>query len=372
MIANRPIRTLLVDDEEPARARMRDLLEPIEGIQVVGEAGDGEQALDEIRRLRPDLVFLDIQMPGKSGIEVAASLEPPRPRVIYCTAFDQYAVHAFELNAVDYLLKPVSKNRLSQAMERVRARFSDQVAYLEEVDRAEAVQTSLFPHRKPRLETLEYLGLCQPAQHVSGDYYDFLPLGSGAMAIAVGDVSGKGISAGLLMAGLQGRLQSQAAEFGDRLEDLVVRLNSAVCDVTDATRFVTFFYSVYRDDDRMLRYVNAGHNPPLLLRRKGNGPRVQRLGEGGMVLGVMPEASYQGGSVRLESGDVCVLYTDGLTEITNPAGEEFGEERLIEALEGAEHLPLNGLAETLLAEARAFGAGEEPKDDITLVLARGR
>jgi two-component system LytT family response regulator len=114
------IRALLVDDEEPARGRLRRLLTEAPDVEIVGEAGDGEHAMEEIARLAPDVVFLDIQMPGCTGMEVAASLPRPRPHIIFCTAFDQYAVDAFELSAVDYLLKPVNRARLAQALDRVR------------------------------------------------------------------------------------------------------------------------------------------------------------------------------------------------------------------------------------------------------------
>ncbi len=311
-------------------------------------------------------------MPGKSGIEVAAALEPPRPRVIYCTAFDQYAVNAFELNAVDYLLKPVTKDRLSKAVERFRAQISENATYLEEVERAEAVQASLFPHRLPRLDTLDYTGLCRPVQWVSGDYYDFLHLGEGRLGIALGDVSGKGMSAGLLMAGLQGRLQSQALQYGLGLEALLGSLNRAICEATDPGRFVTFFYSVYDNESRTLRYVNAGHNPPFVLRRGRNGGSIERLEQGGAVLGVLPHCVYEMGAVQINPGDLVVVFTDGLTEMTDPGGKEFGEERLIEIVRRAADLPLQDLAGVLLDEVRSFGDGRNPEDDMTLVLARGR
>jgi two-component system LytT family response regulator len=115
------MRALLVDDEQPARERLRRLLAEVPGVEIVGEAQDGERAMEEIARLAPDVVFLDIQMPGCTGMEVAASLPSPRPHIVFCTAFDQYAVDAFELSAVDYLLKPINRARLSQALDRVRA-----------------------------------------------------------------------------------------------------------------------------------------------------------------------------------------------------------------------------------------------------------
>jgi two-component system, LytTR family, response regulator len=114
------IRALLVDDEAPARERLRRLLAELPDVEVVGEAEDGERAMEQITRLGPDLVFLDIQMPGCTGMEVAASLPAPRPHIVFCTAFDQYAVDAFELSAVDYLLKPVNRARLARALDRVR------------------------------------------------------------------------------------------------------------------------------------------------------------------------------------------------------------------------------------------------------------
>jgi two-component system LytT family response regulator len=115
-----PIRALLVDDEQPARERLRRLLGEVQDVDVVGEAEDGEQAMAEIARLAPGVVFLDIQMPGCTGMEVAASLPAPRPHIVFCTAFDQYAVDAFELSAVDYLLKPINRARLEKALDRVR------------------------------------------------------------------------------------------------------------------------------------------------------------------------------------------------------------------------------------------------------------
>ncbi len=129
------IRALLVDDEEPARLRLRQLLQAVPQVEVVGEADDGESALQRIAELEPDLVFLDIQMPGCSGLEVAASLAGPGPRIIFCTAYDQYAVDAFELNAVDYLLKPVSRARLQAALRKVTS-GSEEASSWENVTRS--------------------------------------------------------------------------------------------------------------------------------------------------------------------------------------------------------------------------------------------
>jgi DNA-binding LytR/AlgR family response regulator len=144
-----PIRTLLVDDEQPARDRLRQLLAAETEVEVVGEAEDGVQAIERVAELGPELVLLDIQMPGCSGLEVAASLARPRPAIIFCTAFDQYAVDAFELHAVDYLLKPVNRARLHAAIERIReVRQVDREHQLDHITRAESNAPARFLARK--------------------------------------------------------------------------------------------------------------------------------------------------------------------------------------------------------------------------------
>lgn len=369
MDAGLRIRTLLVDDEEYARLRMRDLLAGCQDVEIVGEARDGDEALAEIAGLRPDLVFLDIEMPGRSGLEVAASAPPPRPWFIYCTAFDQYALKAFETHALDYLLKPISRPRLYRALDRVREAFSQTAVFRREFQSAEQTQARLMPQGLPRLETLEFAGSCEPVKGVGGDYYDFLPLGDETLGIALGDVSGKGISAALLMAGLQGRLQALAAEWSHRLPELMARVNRSLCKVTESSRFVTFFYGVYRGGERRLDYVNAGHLPPILSR--GATGEILRLDAGGPVLGVLEDAAYTPGSAVIEPGDTLVLFTDGITEATNPAGEEFGEQRLLEVLMNVSGLAAVDVASRIRAAAGDFRGELDAHDDLTLIVAKG-
>lgn len=148
-VSARTIRTLLVDDEQPARDRMRQLLAAADGIEIVGEAEDGVQAVERVSELMPDLILLDIQMPGCSGLEVAASLARPRPAIIFCTAFDQYAVDAFELRAIDYLLKPVNRARLQAALARVREqRAVERDQHLDHVSRGSQLAPARFLARK--------------------------------------------------------------------------------------------------------------------------------------------------------------------------------------------------------------------------------
>lgn len=378
------IRTVLVDDEEPARERLRAMLADYDDLEIVGEACDGQEAVETIDALRPDVIFLDIQMPGLSGLEVAASLTPPRPRVVFCTAFDQYAIEAFEHHAADYLLKPVSRKRLVKSIDRLRVAIAEQRArgeQVREVEAASEAQDRLLPRSLPPMSGLDYAGACRAARGVGGDYYDFLALPGGQLGIALGDVSGKGLFAGLLVAGLQARIQSIAPVHGDDVEALVTETNRTMHDSTDSNRYATLFYAVYDDASRRLRYVNAGHNPPIVLRGSSlgtvadgaeGGQDVRRLEANGTVVGLLRDATYQSREIVLAPGDVFALFSDGVTEARDADGREYGEERVIAALARHAELPASALLERVLAEISDFSAGTAQHDDISLVVARAR
>lgn len=366
------MKAVLVDDEEPARIRMRALLEEAGGVTIVAECSSGDDALNVINDLRPDLVFLDIEMPGRSGIEVMSSLVPPRPQVIFCTAYDQYAVKAFEEHAVDYLLKPISRNRLDRALSRAREGILGRGGYRNELVEASEAQARLFPRNLPRMERLDYSGMCKPALGVGGDYYDFLPLGTGSLGIALGDVCGKGMPAALLMAGLQGRLQGTAAGYGENLSELFANLNEYLCATTGGARFVTLFYGAFDDTKGILRYVNAGHNPPVLLRAgETNQAGVETLESGGMVLGLVKNAAYEVGEVEIAAGDLLVLYTDGVTEATNGHEEEFGLERLKEVAVRERRMGAQDVRDAIEKEVMSFSRGQILGDDFTMIVAKG-
>ena len=370
------IRAYLVDDEEPARERLKRLLAELEGITVVGEACDGEEALREIPRLAPDLVFLDIQMPGRTGMEVAATLPPPRPRIIFCTAFDHYAIQAFEHHAVDYLLKPLNRDRLAGAVGRIREIAPSLEKIQSELAIASETQARFYPVALPDLATLELSGSCRAARQVGGDYYDFLYLGDGRIALAVGDVSGKGLFAGLLMAGLQGRLQALARRYQDDLTGLFDELNRAMYVVTGANRYATLFYGVYEEPAHRLTYVNAGHPSPLLLR--AGGPEVEGfvgvapLEPTGTVVGLLPEARHAQASLELSSGDCLLIFSDGLIETRNPQGIELGTGGVAATAKAGFREPPTVMLDRILQYADEFRRGGEVEDDVTLVVARVR
>jgi sigma-B regulation protein RsbU (phosphoserine phosphatase) len=278
------------------------------------------------------------------------------------------------------------------------AKLIDQVADQEKLNReleiAKEVQQQLFPQFFPPMETLEYTGICRPARGVGGDYYDFLLLGSGKLGVALGDIAGKGISASLLMASLQALLRSQAPSRGEQLDELMVQINRLMCDSTASNRYATFFYGLYNDVERRLTYVNAGHNPPMIVRAGGmetsyssverpRGPATSlvtlspmttcetiRLESGGPVVGALPNSVYQQACVQMVPGDILVVFSDGISEAMTVHEEEFGEERLASLISANLQLPAAQLCELILTEVDSFVSGAPQHDDMTLVVAK--
>jgi sigma-B regulation protein RsbU (phosphoserine phosphatase) len=362
---------MIVDDEEIARERMKLLLGDFPDIKIAGESADGDDALGKITELKPDVIFLDIQMPGKNGLEVAARLEPPRPLVVFTTAYDQYALKAFEQNAVDYLLKPVNRKRLAGTLNTLNQRFGRSREIEFDLKQAETTQAHLLPRRLPELKSLQFAGSCRPARGVGGDYFDFIPLDGNRIGIAVGDVSGKGISAALLMAGFQGRLQSKAPVYQDDLVHLVSDLNRSLCETTETCRFITFFYGVYDDDRRCLSYVNAGHNPPFHCRLQDGRFIIERLASSGMVLGAFPGAEFQQATVSITPGELLIIFTDGVTEAMSPENEEFGEIRLKFLINENLQMDPQQISAEIHSKVMRHLGNAEPHDDLTLVVAKG-
>jgi len=237
-----------------------------------------------------------------------------------------------------------------------------------ELEIAREVQEHLFPQRLPAVPGLDYCGRCRPAREVGGDYYDFLELPEGRLGIAIGDVSGKGVGAALMMASLEASLRGQASVCEDLVE-LIKRVNSLVHQASSANSFATLFYAEYDPRSRQLLYVNAGHTPPVVLRKCAAACQLFRLETGGPVIGLLQQ-SYQQESFRLEAGDLVVLFTDGVSESMNTNDEEWGEDGLIEFAKTCHGLPAFEAMTRILAAAEAFAAGASQHDDMTLVVFR--
>ncbi len=238
-----------------------------------------------------------------------------------------------------------------------------------ELSIAHEVQAQLFPQKLPEIPGVELAAVCRAARVVSGDYYDFVQLGPHRIGMAVADISGKGISAALLMASLQAAFRSQLLLEGTQTEgtaELVTRLNLHLFRNTSDDRYATLFYAVYDSSTRLLHYTNAGHLPPLLVA----GEQVKKLDEGGMVVGLFDDCVYEQGCVTVEPGSLLVAYSDGITEPENVYGEQFGARRLAaEVLRHRQSSP-SRLAEQLIAAAEEWGQSPEQADDMTVVIAR--
>ncbi|HEX7359345.1 MAG TPA: SpoIIE family protein phosphatase [Bryobacteraceae bacterium] len=235
-----------------------------------------------------------------------------------------------------------------------------------EIEIAREVQERLFPQRIPQVKGLDLAGYCRPAQSVGGDYYDFIELENGRLGLAIGDISGKGISAALLMASLRASLRGMTLYGSDDLAALMQKVNRLVYEASANNRYATFFFAVYDGSLRELHYVNAGHNPPVLLR----GEEVRRLETGGPVIGLLPRVHYVQGSLTLAPGDVLLAYTDGISEAMTIADEEWGEERMIAALEGAREKNAAGMVTEIFRAADAFTGAAPQHDDMTLLVMK--
>jgi sigma-B regulation protein RsbU (phosphoserine phosphatase) len=245
----------------------------------------------------------------------------------------------------------------------------------QEMEIARQVQARLFPQKLPAMKTLEYTGACIQARKVGGDYYDFLELRPGRLALVLADIAGKGVSGALLMANLQANLRSQYVMAVDDLPGLLASVNRLFYESTDDASYATLFFADYDDTSRKLRYANCGHLPPLLLRAGGSStdqvsetPKIEWLRSTCTVMGLFEAWRCEVAEVQLAPCDTLVLYTDGITEATNSAGEEFGESHLLDTLKSHPHLPVRSLLQTVVGAVQQFSS--EQQDDITLVIAR--
>ena len=234
----------------------------------------------------------------------------------------------------------------------------------EDMRMAAEIQNGLLPREAPTVPGWDLAGCNRPCRTVGGDYYDFV-LEDGRLLIALGDVSGKGTGAALLMTVLRAAVRAHWAL--PALADGVARINRTVCQNVPSSKYVTFFLAALEPETGRLAFVNAGHNPPLLVRADGS---LQKLEDGGLVLGLFENIVYADGAVRMEPGDTLLIYSDGVTETWDPQGEEFGEEKLAELVTRCRSLGAAALQEAVLREIERFEEGARATDDRTLVVLK--
>ncbi len=269
-----------------------------------------------------------------------------------------------------------SFNAMTGSIERLIVDSKERERLESELHIAHEVQAQLFPRSTPRMETIEALGVCKPAQSVSGDFYDYVRLGEKRLALSFGDVSGKGISAALVMAAVHSTLRTQLALLGPGVDDLetaaarvVAEANRQLCAGTAPEKFATLFFGIYDEPSRRLHYCNAGHLPPILCRDG----KTSRLEVNGMVVGAFSHAQYEGASIDFLAGDLLCAFTDGISEQENPYGEDYGEERLSELVARESDRPIQEIIRIVLEEVNHWSAGaaSSVQDDQTVLMARG-
>ncbi len=384
-------RILIADDQQDVLDALRLLLKGHGySIETVNSPAD---LLASVARQEFDILLIDLNYArdttsGREGLDVLSRLKEleDSPPVVAMTGWATVglAVEAMQYGVSDFVEKPWTNTRLLEilrkqielgrerresrrhAAEEAKAREEALIHQQEqerEIAEAKAIQEKLLPREIPQMPGYEIASAWQSARLVGGDYFDILPLDEKTLGLCIADVAGKGMPAALLMSNLQAAVRGLSSlSVAPHL--LCSRLNSIVYRNTDSDRFITFFYAQLDGDKRHLSYVNAGHNPPFVVRSDGS---HERLREGGAVLGVFASRNYDLGSAQLSPGDRVILFTDGVTEACSPAGEEFGETRLLRLLEDHRALSADELQAKILGAVAEF-SGSRWQDDATLLV----
>jgi sigma-B regulation protein RsbU (phosphoserine phosphatase) len=363
------LRVLVADDREDVRLALELLL------KRAGHSGEGvgspAEVLDALARSSYDVVLLDLNYSrdttsGREGLDLILELQRRRPElpVVAMTAWGsvELAVEAMREGARDFVLKPWEDEKLVRTLERHGHPRRGGL----DLERAGRVQAR-FRRAFSANGSLECAGACAEAEVVGGDVFDVLDLGPGHVGLLVGDAVGKGVSGALLIAYLQSAIRSQSGRAVDDLTGLAASINRVFHDCTAPEHFATLFLAAWDEQARRLRYVNCAHPAPVLRRRDGS---VERLRPTAFALGLFEDATPVAVEARLEPGDLLVGFTDGVVEARR-ADEEFGDERLVAALEPLAARPAEEIARGLLEAVSSFAAGED-RDDRAVLVARVR
>lgn len=391
-------RVLVIDDSVPYLEFLRDCLKA-EHYQVEISANP-EEGLRRLSQTNFDCVLVDFEMPAMEGPEVCRRIRQTarersaEPVVVMHSSFEDkgHMTESFEAGADDYIAKSadlaVTKARIQALLRRKclleeNRRIAEEIRQKElealeerarrqmldrEIEIASEVQRRLFPQVLPECSTLEYAGRCRPARGVGGDYYDFLALPQGRLGISIGDISGKGVPAALLMATLQASVRGQAFMCGEFVAELITNVNRLVYDASIDGQYATFFFGRYDPASRCLNYSNGGHNAPMLFRDA----KIIRLDKGGPPVGLFESSGYEEDSIQLLPGDLLVFFTDGISDAENPQGCDWSERELKNVVRTLAAKSPGEVIDTILSAADTFAAGAPQYDDMTVVAARVR
>jgi phosphoserine phosphatase RsbU/P len=384
-------RVLIADDQPDLLEALRLLLK---SNGYVTEAVTSPAALlGAISQSEFDVILMDLNYArdttsGAEGLDLLSRLKTREntPPIVVMTGWATVglAVQAMQRGVGDFVEKPwvnaklleilntqiqkgrETRDRQKQSLEeaRTQTKIASQLKQREsEVEEAREIQQRFLPHEIPALTGYEISSMWQPARVVGGDYYDILTLKRETLGICIADVAGKGMPAALVMGNLQAAFRGIAATEPEP-EVVCDRLNALVCDNLGADRFITLFYAQLEGESRKLRYVNAGHNAPIVARRDGS---HRRLEIGGGVLGIFPNERYSSGVEELSAGDRVVFFTDGVTEAADASAEEFGDKRLIETVLEHRDQDAEKMQKNILKAVHDFCDGSW-QDDATLIV----
>jgi sigma-B regulation protein RsbU (phosphoserine phosphatase) len=378
MVAIRPqtaARVLVADDQPDVLEALRWLLT---GEGYAPEFVSSTEAVMDRLRERPfDLLLMDLNYSrdttsGREGLELIPQVrahDPSMP-IVVMTGWGSVdtAVEAMRRGAKSFVQKPWEDVTLLEILQReideAQATKRRDARQQREFEEARLIQRGLLPTAMPQTSAVQLASSWQPANGVGGDCFDALTFPGGGVGVTIADVAGKGVPAALLMSNLQAAVRAFAQE-GASPSSVTASVNRLLCRNMAAGRFVTFCYARIDIAARRLTYANAGHNPPLLVHAGGT---IETLVPGGTVLGVFAESTYEQGEFRIGPGDRLVLYTDGITEGRNPAGDELGEDRLAESAIVHRALPAEEMLAAMLKDVESFNAGVY-EDDATLIVA---
>ncbi|HET9098891.1 MAG TPA: SpoIIE family protein phosphatase [Acidobacteriaceae bacterium] len=346
-------------------ATVRNLMRINTPVQLYRENPDGWLLLassSERELLDSMSVELLLPLPGREQLMGLMTLGPKRSEEPYTPTDLRLLESVATQTGLALEIGNLARSLASEATQRERIH--------REIEVAREVQERLFPQEFPAIDGVSLAGHCRPQQGVGGDYYDSFLLDDGRMALAIGDVSGKGISAALLMASLRASLRGMTLDAPHDLATMMEKVNRLVYEASASNRYATFFFATYNMHTRELIYVNAGHNAPFLLRRDGSHVQVERLEAGGPVIGLLAFAKYEEQRCVLQPGDLLLAYTDGISEAMTEHEEEWGEDRMLLAAESLPDGTAQQVLQHLFAEADRFTGNAPQFDDMTLLVLK--
>jgi sigma-B regulation protein RsbU (phosphoserine phosphatase) len=363
-------RILVVEDEPGIALALEDTLR-LEGFDVAVQ----RSGLDVTRTATVeafDLLLLDVMLPGKNGFQICHELRQASVKtpiiLLSARSLEADRVRGLELGANDYVVKPYLPRELMARIRRLLRQEDDTRRARSQLDAemqaASEVQRRLFPQVKPVVPGLDYAAVCRPARVVSGDYFDFIPLGDGRLGFLVADVSGKGMSAALLGASLQAAVRAYAVRPGCTCGEVLALCNRILFDATAAERYVTVFFGILDPATRVLSYANAGHYPPWVV----GASSLSRLDSLTAPVGMFPEMAPNDKSLQLRAGDWLLVVSDGIPEACDRNGDEFGDERLLTLLKAGSVTAAEFCRRAI--DAVNLFSQNEPADDLTLLAVR--